>query len=413
VRPRGLLIALATAALALGVAACGSDDSDTKASSSTGSDTLTIYSSMPLRGTNGDAERAASIVNGEKLALAESGGKAGDYTVKFQSLDSQKKPGTDAPEDVGDNARRAVADRSTIAYLGDLDDRSSAISIPILNQADILQVSPSNTYVGLTRTENAEPGEPDKYYPSGKRTFGRVIPADHIQGAAQAAYQKDEGCTSTYIVHGEDVYGSGIADAVAADLAKADITVAGNDQINPRDDDYRSLAEKIKGSGADCVFFGGSASDNAVQLWKDVHAVNPDVKLFGPARLATPDFVKDLGAAGDVTFLTTPALAPDKYPASARKFFADYEKTYGEKPGPDAIFGYEAMKATLQAITNAGPKGNDRAAVVDEFFELSDRDSVLGTYSIDQHGDTTLSDYGGMKVVDGKLVFDRVIAANG
>ena len=152
-RPRGLLIALATAALALGVAACGSDDSDTKASSSTGSDTLTIYSSMPLRGTNGEAERAASIVNGEKLALAEAGGKAGDYTVKFQSLDSQRKPGTDEPGDVGDNARRAVADRSTIAYLGDLDDRSSAISIPILNQADILQVSPSNTYVGLTRTE--------------------------------------------------------------------------------------------------------------------------------------------------------------------------------------------------------------------------------------------------------------------
>ncbi len=405
---RTLSCALVAATLAVGVAACGSD-SDTKATS-TGSDTLSIYSSMPLRGTDGQSQRARSIVNGEKLALAQAGGKAGDYTVKYVSLDSQKTPGVNDPGAVGDNARRALQDRSTIAYLGDLEDRSSAISIPILNQADILQVSPSNTYVGLTRTENAEPGEPDKYYPSGRRTYGRVIPADHIQGIAQAAYQTDEGCTSTYIVHGEDVYGSGIADAVAVDIARSDISVAGNDQIDPDDSDYRSLAAKIKGSGADCMFFGGSAGDNAVQLWRDVHKANPDVKLFGPAKLATPGFVSAIGAAGDQTYFTTPALAPDKYPAAAQKFFADYRKAYGEEPGPDAIFGYEAMAATLQAIKNAGVKGNDRSAVVDEFFKLSDRDSVLGTYSIDRRGDTTLNQYGGMRVENGTLVFDRVIA---
>ena len=32
----------------------------------------------------------------------------------------------------------------------------------------------------------------------------------------------------------------------------------------------------------------------------------------------------------------------------------------------------------------------DRAAVIDAFFETTDRDSVLGTYSIDEVGDTTL-----------------------
>lgn len=415
--PRVLLCAAVAAALAVGVSACGSSDADTKATSSTGTDTLTIYSSMPLRGPDGEAARASSIVNGEKLALAQANGKAGDFPVKFVSLDSQKKPAETDPAlvaaAVGDNARRALQDRSTIAYLGDLEDRGSAVSIPILNQANILQVSPSNTYVGLTRVGNAEPGEPDKYYPSGRRTYGRVIPADHIQAAAQAAYQKDEGCTSTYIVHGQDVYGSGIADAVAADLAASDITVAGNDQIDPDDGDYASLAGKIKGSGADCVFFGGTPRDNAVQLWKDIHAADPTVKLFGPARLAEPGFVAAIGAAGDQTFLTTPALAPKDYPASAQTFFADYRKAFGTEPGPDAIYGYEAMQATLLAIKNAGAKGNDREAVVQEFFKIKDRDSVLGTYSIDQRGDTTLSAYGGQQVKDGKLVFDRVIDASG
>ena len=75
-------------------------------------------------------------------------------------------------------------------YLGEFNSGGSAISLPITNEAGILQVSPSNTYVGLTRAEGADKGEPDKYYPSGKRTFGRVVPADHIQAAAQVAYQK-------------------------------------------------------------------------------------------------------------------------------------------------------------------------------------------------------------------------------
>ena len=74
---------------------------------------------------------------------------------------------------------------------------------------------PSNTYVGLTRSEGADKGEPDKYYPAGKRTYGRVVPADHIQAAAQVTYQKDQGCKKTYILNDKEVYGKGIAVQVA------------------------------------------------------------------------------------------------------------------------------------------------------------------------------------------------------
>jgi branched-chain amino acid transport system substrate-binding protein len=80
-------------------------------------------------------------------------------------------------------------------------------------------------------------------------------------------------------------------------------------------------------------------------------------------------------------------------------------------PEPYAIYGYEAMQVALLAIQNAGDKGNDRAAVIDQFFKIKDRDSVLGKYSIDANGDTTLSDYGGNRIKNGKLVFDKVIKA--
>ena len=47
-------------------------------------------------------------------------------------------------------------------------------------------------------------------------------------------------------------------------------------------------------------------------------------------------------------------------------------------------------------------------AVIDAFFATKDRESPLGTYSIDPDGDTTLSDYGGYTVEGGKLVYNKV-----
>ena len=110
-------------------------------------------------------------------------------------------------------------------------------------------------------------------------------------------------------------------------------------------------------------------------------------------------------------FITNPTLDPKEYPPAAQDFFKEFKAKYGKDPEPYAIYGYEAMSVTLEAIKAAGDKGNDRQAVVDEFFKIKGRESVLGTYDIDENGDTTLSDYGGNRIEGGKLVFDKVIKA--
>jgi branched-chain amino acid transport system substrate-binding protein len=399
------------AALSFGVAACGDDDEDGGGGGGTGSTTLTIYSSLPLQGDS--RPQSEDVVRGEKLALEEAGGKVGKYTIKYVSLDSATAAaGKWEPGQVSTNARKAAQDKSTIAYLGEFNSGASAISIPVINEAGILQISPSNTYVGLTRSQGADKGEPDKYYPSGVRTYGRVVPADHIQAAAQVSYQKEEGCTKTYILNDKEVYGKGLADQVAGIGKAQGLQIVANEGIDTKAANFRSVAQKIKASGANCMFFGGITQNKGVQVWKDVNAVNPSLKLFGPDGVAESAFSEKIGSAVEKqAYITNPTLDPKLYPPAAQEFFTTFEEKFGKAAEPYAIYGYEAMKLALLAIQNAGDKGNDRQAVIDAFFQIKDRDSVLGKYSIDENGDTTLTDYGANRIKDGALTFDKVIKA--
>ena len=398
-------------ALALGVAACGGGGSSGGGGGgSTGSTNLTIYSSLPLQGDS--RPQSQSVVNGEKMALQEAHSRVGKFKIKYVSLDdATAAAGKWDPAQTSSDARKAAQDKSTIVYLGEFNSGATAISLPILNEAGILQISPANTAVGLTRSEGADKGEPDKYYPSGKRTYGRVVPNDRIQAAAQVSYQKDEGCTQLYILNDKEVYGKGLADQVQSVASAQGLKVLGNDGIDTKAANFRTLAQKVKSSGADCMFFGGITQNKGVQLWKDMYAANPDMKLFGPDGVAESAFSTKIGAAEKNTYITNPTLDPKLYPPSAQDFFNTYKQKYGKDPEPYAIYGYEAMKDALLAIQNAGDKGNDRQAVIDAFFNIKDRDSVLGRYSIDEFGDTTLTDYGADRVKNGKLVFDKVLKA--
>jgi branched-chain amino acid transport system substrate-binding protein len=396
-------------ALALFVGACGSSDD----SGGGGGRNLIIYSSLPLQGDS--RAQSDAMVNGMTMALKEAKNRAGDFKIKYVSLDdATASTGKWEPGKVSENARKAAQDESAIAYLGESNSGATAVSLPLLNDAGMLQISPSNTYVGLTRAEGADKGEPEKYYPSGKRTYGRIMPPDNVDAAAQVEYQKEQGCTKLYVLHDKEVYGEGVANLVAASAPKLGLSVLGTEGLDVKAANFRSIAGKIKAAGADCMFYGATTANKTVQLWIDVNGAAPDMKLFGPAGMSDSAFTEQIPkAAQRQTFLTTPTLDPKLYPPAGQAFFKNYEATYGEAPESYGIYGYEAMKTALLAIETAGDKGNDRQAVIDAFFKIKDRNSVLGKYSIDANGDTTLSSYGGNRVKDGKLVFDKVIKAQG
>ena len=160
-----------------------------------GGKSITIYSSLPLQGAA--RPQSAKLVNGIKLALDQAGGKAGDFKVTYKSLDdSTPQAGTWTPEATSANARKAAGDKSAVAYIGEFNSGATAVSLPLLNDGGMAMVSPANSAVGLTQSgPGAEPGEPDKYYPTGERTFARIVPTDLMQGAGMAQLMKDRGCT--------------------------------------------------------------------------------------------------------------------------------------------------------------------------------------------------------------------------
>jgi branched-chain amino acid transport system substrate-binding protein len=400
--------------MAFGVAACGGDDEGDSGggSASGGGKSLTVYSSLPLQGAS--RPQSEDVQNGIKLALKQKGGKCGDFPIKYVPLDdATAAAGQWEAGQTSANARKAAQDDSAIAYIGEFNSGASVISIPITNEAGLLQVSPSNTQYGLTKKgTGATPGEPDKYYPSGERNYGRIVPIDIIQGAAMAQYMKDEGVTNVYLLDDTQVYGKGIVANTKESLGKVGIKVAGEDSWDAKTSNYRALASKVKGSGADAVFLGGILQNNGPQLAKDMNAAMPDVKLFGPDGMADTEFTKNLPAKVQAqTYLTAPTLSPEDLPPSGQQFYKDYEAEYGEAQediAPYAVYGYEAMAVICDAIAQGG---DDKQAVIDAFFATKGRESPLGTYSIDADGDTTLSDYGAYTVEGGKLVFNKVLKA--
>src|SRR3954452_19934582 len=138
-------------ALGTGVAACGGDNGGGGggSSSSGGGKNVTIYSSLPLQGAS--RINSEAVNNGAKLALKAVGGKVHGITVTVKTVDdSTASAGKWDPGQVQSNARKAVQDKSTLAYLGEFNSGATGNSLPILNEAGIPQVSPSNTAQGLT-----------------------------------------------------------------------------------------------------------------------------------------------------------------------------------------------------------------------------------------------------------------------
>lgn len=399
--------ALATVAV-LAFSACG----NTGGGSSKG--TIQIWSELPRQGSS--KGQTDTIVNAIKFKLDSVNNVVDGWTIKYSDRDdSTAAAGKWTQEQATALATEASTTADLAAYIGTFNSGAAKIVIPVLCAAGIPMISPANTYPGLTKPGKGTPDEPGVYYPNGcQHNYYRVVPADDLQGDVGAGWAKDLGATKVYVIDDTEIYGKGIADVFEAS-AKADgLTVLGHDQAPGTSTDFKALAAKIAATGPDLVYYGGITQNNAGQLWKDLREAMPTVKLMGPDGIYEDAFLTAAGAAAEGSYLTFGGTTADQYTGDAAKFRDDYKAKYSSDLEVYTIYGYEAANVLVAAITTASKAGAKdvkalRKGILDALAATKDFKGVLGTWSFDANGDTSLKIFSGTVVTGGKFVFNKVL----
>ena len=363
--PRQRRIA-ALAAAALAVAAGGCTAATTGKVTATGK-TLRIYLSAPA--SLASDRRAEDVLDAERLAFSQTGASTGSYTLELRTVQSNKP---------SDNGRAAISDASAVAYLGEVPPGTSGDSAGITNAEDLLQVSPTDTALELTTATPAVPGAPNRYFESLKtygKTFARVVPNTAREAKAQVLQMRSLRVKHLYVADDGSSYGKAISFALRGAAAA-------------------SLQIVSAPSGADAVFYGASSQARATTFFNQTAQATPNAKLFGSSALASSTFLRALSPrAARNTFLSLPGIDPKASSLARRSFSVPFQRQYHRVPSPQAIFGYEAMAAVLAVLREDGGVANDRSKVARDFFAIRNRQSVLGTYSLNANGDTSLSSF--------------------
>lgn len=369
-------------------------------------DVIRIVSSLPRTGSA--RGQTNTIVDGIRLALHEADYKVtlGSRTYRIEYLDlddATAAAGQWTAEAEISNANLAVRDPNVMVYIGTYNSGAAKISMPILNKADLLMVSPANTAEGLTKPGLGDRSEPWCYRPTGRVNYVRVVPTDDLQGALGADWAQDMGCKRVYILDDTEVYGKGVADQFEKQARRIGLEVLGHESIDAKAQEFSALMTKIKLKNPDLIYFGGTTQTKAGQVVKDIVSAGMDkVKIMAPDGCYEKAMIDKTGAKFlvDRFYCTFGGLTPDRLLIGEGKKFVDrFTAFYGRPPAEAyAIYGYECGNVALEAIRRAGKK--DRSAIRAAGVAIKDFIGASGMkWSFDENGDTTMQLMTGSTVV--------------
>jgi branched-chain amino acid transport system substrate-binding protein len=374
-----------------GSQAAGGQPEVCKNKKGTSSSEIHVYSSLPRQGSN--TEQTNTLV--EQIKKTLDGQKVGNFTIKYFDLDDSSAANNGDWDGAVEqqNANKAAADPDAMIYIGTYNSGAAKLSIPILNQACLVMISPANSYPGLTKavTGVTQPGEPDSYYPAKYRSYVRVIATDDNQGGAGAEWAKSLGKTKAYVLDDTQVYGAGLAKSWALHANEIGITVVSPNKTSEGFDakatDYGALANKIKASGADIIYIGSITGQNTGKLWKDLRAAMPDITIMSGDGVFEKSWYDGAGSAGNGTLLTFGGVGPDQLTGAGKTWFDEYKTAHnGNQPATYTAYGNASAAVALAAL-KAAATPNDRYEVLKAVMATKDLPTVLGTTTFDANGD--------------------------
>ncbi|MEU9864109.1 branched-chain amino acid ABC transporter substrate-binding protein [Streptomyces sp. NPDC047971] len=385
-RHRSLLIlttVITTGALTL--TACGSRDDKGTSDNSSGTTTVVIGVDAPLTGSL--SALGQGIKNSVDLAVqtANKNKEVPGVTFKIEALDDQAVPATGKA-----NATKLVGIKDVLGVVGPLNSGVSQSMQADFDKANLTQVSPANTNPSLSQGDNWGKGEFKRPF----KTYFRTATTDVVQGKFAANYLfKDAGKKKVFVVNDKQTYGAGLAAIFAEEFKRLGGTVVGTDSVTVKETDFSSTANKIKGSGADSVYFGGQYPEGGL-LSDQVKKAGAKIPTMGGDGIYDPQFIKASGEANDGDLATSVGFPVEKLP-TAKKFIADY--TAAGYKDPYAAYGgysYDAAWSIIQAVkavvaANNGKLPDDARAKVTEAMSKVSFEGVTGKVSFDEYGDTT------------------------
>jgi branched-chain amino acid transport system substrate-binding protein len=347
-----------------------------------------------------------------KLVLAQRRWRAGPYTVGVQSCEeTDARTGQPSAAKCERLARAFAEDSNVLGVVGPLTSECGMAMLPALNRArggPLASISGSNSYLGLTRSgPGTAAGEPGRYSPSGLRSFVRLGPADDAQGAADALMARRVGLNPTFVLEHDDPYGRGLAAAFSRAAHRIGLRRAGTARWNERAASYRPLAERIRASRPRAVFIAGPFGANGPKLVADLTAVlGPRVQLMAGTGFDAGPLVEAAGARAEGFRTSIPVLPNRNLPAAGRRFAAAFERRYSARPCCFSVHDAQATQMLLDAIARSGPS---RSSVTEDLLHSRVRHGLLGDFTVDHNGDSTLNTVGIYRIADGRLRFETAI----
>lgn len=365
--------------------------------------TVTFYYSAPL-----SLDSTTLSINSVKLALEKRHYTAGGMKVNLIILDDGDKTGAWTESGEHKAAIAAVSDPSTVAYIGPLNSGAAKISMPILNKFGIVQISPSATWPGLTKT-GFLPGEPGVFYPSGIPHFVRVAATDDLQGPAGAQWAHELGFKSVYVINDKDPYGVGIADLFQHEAGRTGIAVLGSESISTDPKVYTAVGDRVLAAKPDLVYYGGLTADGGPELLKYIRSKGSSAGFMGPDGIYEQEFVTRAGTSSEGVYITAIGAPPEEVKTpTADAFIQTYKNKFHAAPDVFGALAYDATNALLDAIDRV--QTNDRNAILHEVKNIRKQPGVFATWGFDESGDTSLMLMSGNVIKGGTILFEKILS---
>ncbi|MEU3727107.1 bifunctional serine/threonine-protein kinase/ABC transporter substrate-binding protein [Streptomyces sp. NPDC031705] len=350
--------------------------------SAASSATVVIGVDAPLSG--GLSAMGAGMRNSAELAArtANETGHVPGVTFEIKALDDGADPARGAS-----NAARFVSDKKVLGVVGPLNSGVAKTLVAPLARADMAVVSPGNTDPVLTLGPDWAVGSPSRPH----STYFRTVATDVDQGPFAARYLHGEAKkTKVYVVDDASAHGTALASGLTAEFTKLGGTVVGTERVDPAERAFEGLAERVRSSGADAVYFGGYY-DTAAPLSQQLEQAGVTAPLMGGDGIFDQQYLTmNPKAEGD---LATNIGAAAEETAAGQDFLTRYRKAgYPEAAGWYGPYAYDATWALIEAVkavvtAHGGTLPADARTELPPVVARLDFDGVTGRVAFDRNGD--------------------------